>query len=65
MCVWGRRGICVHEHTPFFSFVLGGTLGKELGGLTATSVSAVAFTDTSHIINLGVNTPHIKCANFS
>lgn len=55
----------MHEHTPFFSFVLGGTLGKELGGLTATSASAVAFTDTSHIINLGVNTPHIKCANFS
>lgn len=65
MYVWGRRGIRVHEHTPFLSFVLGGTLGKELGSLTATSASAVAFTDTSHIINPGVNTPHVKRANFS
>lgn len=55
----------MHEHTPFLSFVLGGTLGKELGSLTATSASAVAFTDTSHIINPGVNTPHVKRANFS
>lgn len=55
----------MHEHTPFFSFVLGGTLGKELGGLTAPSASAVVFTNASHIINLGVNTPHVKCANFS